>query len=156
MLEVISVRWIRFVNVVLKDENVVRVTFDDYSLYESIQTPTARSLKLDLDRYFKGERVEFNRYNVDLSSCSDFTKRVLEEVRKIPYGEVRTYKDIAEKIGTGYRAVGQALKKNPTPIIIPCHRVVSTKGLGGFSAGVEIKKELLKLELNDLEFLDPS
>ncbi len=146
MLEVISVRWIKFVNVVLRDERVVRITFDDYPLYENIQSDTAKSLKSDLERYLRGERIDFNDYDVNLADLSCFVRMVLEEVRKIPYGKVVTYKELADKLKTSPRAVGQALKKNPIPIIIPCHRVVAKKDLGGFSAGIDIKRELLRLE----------
>ncbi len=146
MLEIISVRWIKFVNAVLKDERIVRITFNDYPLYENVQTDTARSLKLDLERYFKGERIDFSHYDVNLAELSCFVQIVLEEVRKIPYGKVVTYKELADKLKTSPRAIGQALKKNPVPIVIPCHRVVAKNGLGGFSAGIDIKKELLRLE----------
>ncbi len=146
MLEVVSVRWIKFVNVVLKDEIVVRLTFDEYPLYENVQTDVAKSLKSDLLRYFRGEIVDFSSYEVRLSELSDFVRTVLEEVKKIPYGETTTYGEIAESLRTSARAVGMALKLNPVPIIIPCHRVVAKNGLGGFSAGVEIKRSLLKLE----------
>ncbi len=101
-------------------------------------------LKRQLERYFSGERVDF-RCRV-LLNVSDFAARVLEEVKKIPYGSVATYGEIAEKLGTSARAVGQALKRNPIPVIIPCHRVVARSGLGGYSAGVEIKRWLLELE----------
>ncbi len=146
MLEVISVRWVKFVNVVLKNEIVVRVTFNDHPFYENIQSDTAKSLKSDLERYFKGERVDFSSYEVSLSELSDFVRVVLDEVRTIPYGNVATYKELAERLKTSPRAIGQALKRNPVPIIIPCHRVVAKSGLGGFSAGTDIKRELLKLE----------
>ncbi len=146
MLEVVSVRWIKFVNVVLKDERVVRVTFSDNPLYENVQSDTAKSLKLDLERYFGGEKVDFNSYGVNLSELSDFVRVVLEEIRAIPYGSVITYKELAERLNTSPRAIGQALKRNPTPVIIPCHRVVAKNDLGGFSAGIDIKRELLKLE----------
>ena len=146
MLEVISVRWLKFVNVVMKDGIVLRVTFDDSPLYENVQSDTARSLKRDLERYLKGYTVDFSGYEVDLSDSSPFVRMVLEEVRKIPYGSTRTYKDIADELRTSPRAVGQALKRNPIPILIPCHRVVAKDGLGGFSGGLEIKKALLRLE----------
>ncbi len=146
MLEVISVRWIKFVNVVLKDERVVKVTFSDNPFYENIQSNTAKSLKQDLERYFSGEKVDFSSYGVNLSELSDFVRVVLNEVRSIPYGSIITYKELAESLNTSPRAIGQALKRNPTPVIIPCHRVVAKNGLGGFSAGIEIKRELLRLE----------
>ena len=77
-----------------------------------------------------------------------FTFNVWKSVCKIPYGETRAYSDIASMVGVpkGARAVGQAVKKNPLLIIIPCHRVVSADSIGGFSAGIELKKYLLSLE----------
>ncbi|MEK6715435.1 MAG: MGMT family protein [Candidatus Omnitrophota bacterium] len=78
-----------------------------------------------------------------------FEKKVLKVVLKIPLGEVRTYKWVAEKAGNykAARAVGQALKKNPYIILIPCHRVMASGGkLGGYSKGIKLKKTLLNLE----------
>lgn len=107
-----------------------------------------KTIKLLLDRYLKGERVEFD-VDVDISAESPFTRKVLQELRKIPYGEVRSYGWIGKKLGykMAARAIGQAVKRNPIPIIIPCHRVIAEGGrLGGFSSGIEIKKRLLGLE----------
>jgi O-6-methylguanine DNA methyltransferase len=78
-----------------------------------------------------------------------FARKVYKAVLSIPLGEVRTYKWVARRIGNprAYRAVGQALKDNPWPIIIPCHRVIASNGnLGGYSCGIRRKKKLLKLE----------
>ena len=144
MFEVVSVKWIKYVNVILRDSKIIKVRFDNYPINEKIMSDIAKRLKLDLTEYFQGGKIDFEEYEVVLPT--KFTAKVLNEVRKIKYGEVKTYKEIAEKIGTSYRAVGQALKRNPAPIIIPCHRVVAKNGLGGYSAGIEIKKELLKLE----------
>ncbi len=119
--------------------------------YKDIQcSPDKELLKLagQMKRYFKGEEVEFTT-RLDFSSLPPFTQRVLREVKEIPYGEVRTYKEIAQAIGNpkASRAVGQALKRNPVPILIPCHRVIRSNGkLGGFSLGREVKRYLLKLE----------
>ncbi len=146
MLEVISVRWLRFVNVVMKNGVVLRITFDEKPLYENVQSETAKSLKRDLERYLRGERVDFSEYEVDLSDLTPFTRMVLEEVRKIPYGRTLTYGDLAKVFGTSPRAVGVAVKKNPVPILIPCHRVVAKDGLGGYGGGIKLKKALLKLE----------
>jgi len=80
---------------------------------------------------------------------TEFTKKVLAIVKKIPKGKVMTYKEIALKLGNKNlaRAVGQALKRNPWPITIPCHRVIKSDGkLGGYSLGKKKKKELLKKE----------
>jgi len=107
-----------------------------------------KTIRLLLDRYLKGERVDFD-VDVDISGESPFTQRVLRELQKIPYGEVRSYGWVGRKLGyeMAARAVGQAVKRNPIPIIIPCHRVIAEGGkLGGFSSGIEIKKRLLGLE----------
>ena len=102
-----------------------------------------------LERYFRGENVDFSYFPLDLSSLSLFQRRVLEEVRGIGWGEVKSYEEIGERLGDRRkaRAVGQALAKNPLPIIIPCHRVIRKDGeLGGFSWGLEWKRLLLRLE----------
>jgi methylated-DNA-[protein]-cysteine S-methyltransferase len=71
---------------------------------------------------------------------------IYRAVRAIPYGETRTYGEIARAAGTGPRVVGNAMARNPVPLIIPCHRVVGARGLGGFTPSLEIKKELLAME----------
>lgn len=86
---------------------------------------------------------------------TDFQNKVWQELLKISYGETRSYKDIAININNSKacRAVGTAIKNNPIPIIIPCHRVInSNKNLGGYAYGLEIKNILLKIEKNDLLF----
>jgi methylated-DNA-[protein]-cysteine S-methyltransferase len=74
--------------------------------------------------------------------------KVWKELIEIPYGRVNTYKELARNIGNpnAFRAVGNAVGSNPIPIIIPCHRIVASNGLGGYSAGLRIKMTLLKLE----------
>lgn len=84
-----------------------------------------------------------------LPEGTKFQRKVWREIAKIPFGKTKTYKEIAEAIGNplAYRAVGQACKKNPVPIIIPCHRVISSSGsLGGYRGGIKRKKILLDLE----------
>ena len=98
--------------------------------------------------YFSGHRVTFPD-QLDLSEATTFQRQVWEITRLIPYGETRSYAWVAEQIGQprAVRAVGQALGKNPLPIIIPCHRVITSNGkLGGFGGGLEMKKRLLSLE----------
>ena len=111
---------------------------------QAVSTPVAR----DLARYFSGESVDFGRYDVDLSGYTEFERRVYAATRRIPPGEVRTYGDIARAIGKpgASRAVGNALGKNPACIVIPCHRVVASDGLGGFTGGLAWKRRLLHLE----------
>jgi methylated-DNA-[protein]-cysteine S-methyltransferase len=99
--------------------------------------------------YFGGQRVAFND-ELDLSAATAFQREVWQLTRLIPYGETRSYSWVAEKLGKAGagRAVGQALARNPLPIIVPCHRVVAKKdgGLGGYSGGVDKKRYLLRLE----------
>ncbi|MEM1658558.1 MAG: MGMT family protein [Candidatus Jordarchaeales archaeon] len=95
-------------------------------------------------RALEGECLDFN-YEVDLSNLTPFQRKVLEEVRRIPPGETITYGELARRIGNprAARAVGRALKRNPLPIVIPCHRVVGACGIGGYTGGLEIKVKLL-------------
>jgi methylated-DNA-[protein]-cysteine S-methyltransferase len=72
--------------------------------------------------------------------------RIYRAVQKVPYGSTVTYGEIAREVGTSPRAVGQAMARNPTPLVIPCHRVVAADGIGGFSPSVEIKEALLAME----------
>ena len=107
-----------------------------------------KRLKQDLLRYWQGKKVDFTTYPLKLDGYSPFQRRVWRLTQEIPYGEVRSYKWIAKRLGNkGYRAVGQALAHNPFPLIVPCHRVIREDGsLGGFSAGLEMKRKLLGKE----------
>jgi methylated-DNA-[protein]-cysteine S-methyltransferase len=102
----------------------------------------------DLVRYLDGEVVDFSGYGVDLSHLTDFEQSVLYETRKIGYGSVITYAELSRAVGSpkAARAVGNALRKNPVPIVIPCHRVVAKSGIGGYVLGVDLKMRLLELE----------
>jgi len=103
--------------------------------------------KKQFAEYFTGRRQQF-----DLSIQpvgTDFQQRVWEELQKIPYGQTRSYGQIASKIGKpkAARAVGQAVNRNPLPLVIPCHRVIGSSGqLVGFAPGIELKNKLLELE----------
>ncbi|TDA68629.1 MAG: methylated-DNA--[protein]-cysteine S-methyltransferase [Clostridia bacterium] len=106
------------------------------------------SLFVQVEAYFAGtaRAVEFP---LDLSALTTFQREVLAAVRAIPYGEVRSYKWVAECIRRprACRAVGQALRNNPVPVVVPCHRVVGEGGeLGGFAWGEGYKRRLLALE----------
>lgn len=106
-----------------------------------------------LKEYFSGERKEFD-FDLKCDPIgSNFQNLVWKEVKNIPYGETRTYGQIAKNIGkpTAARAVGMALNKNPVLIVVPCHRVIGANGnLTGFAAGIENKKWLLNFERNNL------
>jgi methylated-DNA-[protein]-cysteine S-methyltransferase len=128
------------------EEAVVMVTRE---VPEAIDTPTILENVVGLlARYVKGEKVEFD-VPVDLTALKPFTARVLTEIRKIPYGKTASYGTIARRLGhpNAARAVGQALKRNPIPVVIPCHRVVNGDGsLGGFGMGLNMKTRLLSIE----------
>ncbi len=101
-----------------------------------------------LSEYFDGRRREFD-LEVDVSSVPGFQRSVLDELRRVPYGEVSTYGALAGRIGKpgAARAVGGALNRNPVAIVVPCHRIVGASGsLVGYAGGLERKRRLLDLE----------
>jgi methylated-DNA-[protein]-cysteine S-methyltransferase len=105
-------------------------------------------VRRELDEYFGGRRTEFE-VPVDLTGVDGFRRRILEATARIPFGGLRTYRQVAERAGNvrAVRAAGNALGSNPIPIVVPCHRVVRTGGgLGGYTGGLERKELLLRLE----------
>src|SRR3972149_7055553 len=97
------------------------------------------------------------RYRVEPGRATDFQRRVWRVVAGIPYGETRSYSWVAERAGGSPRAVGQALARNPCPLLIHCHRVVGKDGgLGGYTWGVALKRKLLELEREAVERLRAS
>ncbi len=134
---------------VLKDKinNISFVEDSTNSNDFSTLLPIMKKAIRQLEEYFNGERKNFDLV-LNLSRGTEFQSSVWKAAIKIPYGEVRTYAQIARDIGNplAYRAVANALASNPFVIVVPCHRVVSKKGIGGFSAGVWRKKWLLSLE----------
>jgi methylated-DNA-[protein]-cysteine S-methyltransferase len=127
--------------------------FAHFELTENYQPVVANIIKI-----YEGQKSEFNMDMLDLSTkkskehpgpvANDFDLKVLQLVFKIPRGEVKTYKEVAESMGSqAWRAVGSAMARNPFPMVIPCHRVVrSDLNLGNYGGGVEMKKELLEKE----------
>lgn len=101
-----------------------------------------------LERYFETGIDDFSGYEADLSGLTVFEKEVLRVTSGIPAGKTLRYSQVASLAGRpgAARAVGNALSKNPVPIIIPCHRVVASNGPGGFTGGLDIKLRLLQLE----------
>lgn len=98
--------------------------------------------------YFAGRRVAFD-LPLDLGGRGDFTRAVLEACAAIPWGVTRTYGELAAEVGSprAARAVGQALGRNPLPVLIPCHRVIGADGrLVGFGSGLALKRRLLEHE----------
>lgn len=99
-----------------------------------------------LQEYARGERRQFD-LALDLRGTK-FQLEVWRALREIPYGATRTYGQLAERVGNAEasRAVGAANGANPVAIVVPCHRVVATGGLGGYGGGLELKRKLLELE----------
>ena len=105
---------------------------------------------VQLDEYFAGERTDFD-LTLDVISGTTFQRTVWEALRAIPYGQTRSYGQIAQTVGRpkASRAVGGANNKNPIAIIIPCHRVIGASGkLVGFGGGLNVKEQLIELERN--------
>ena len=139
------------VRIIEEDGYIIELQINkDFDKNEDIlekDTNILKNTERQLSEYFSGKR---NTFDLKLNSKgTDFMKKVWRELLNIPYGETRTYKEIAEKIGNpkGARAVGMANNKNPIPIIIPCHRVIGkNKKLIGYALGLDMKEFLLNLE----------
>ena len=113
----------------------------------TVETDFIKDMKNQLDEYFSGKRKVFDiKIN---PTGTDFQKSVWKELQKIPYGNTKSYSEIAAAAGNknAQRAVGYACNKNPIMIIIPCHRVVSkNNNIGGYAYGKNIKQKLLNIE----------
>jgi methylated-DNA-[protein]-cysteine S-methyltransferase len=120
--------------------------------YKQIKIGSSSPISLlggKIQQFLNGEIIDFSLELLDFNQCFEIQKKVLLAEYEIPRGWVSTYKRIANKIGIpkGSRVVGNALSKNPFPIIIPCHRAIRTNGdLGGFQGGIKMKRKLLELE----------
>ena len=117
--------------------------------FRPIHNQTAISnVAAQLAEYFRGERDHFE-VPFDVSGTTPFTQAVLKATAEVPFGHLTSYRGIAERIGqpSATRAVGNALGRNPIPVLIPCHRIVrSDSSLGGYTGGLQIKEKLLALE----------
>ena len=143
------------------DRGLVRIAYPDRDVDEVLQGLAARvsprileapgrtdEVRRELDEYFAGHRRRFET-PLDWALSRGFGRRVLRAAARIPFGSVRTYRDVASTAGNdrAYRAAGNALGANPIPIVVPCHRVVHADGgLGGYTGGIERKEFLLELE----------
>lgn len=105
--------------------------------------------------YFEGRMDDFADVTLDMDGISIFHRRVMQEVRKIPPGEVMSYSEVARLAGSprAARSAGSAMARNRLPIFVPCHRVVAAGSIGGFGSDVDLKKRLLAHEGNK-DFLD--
>jgi methylated-DNA-[protein]-cysteine S-methyltransferase len=130
---------------------IVKVSFDKNVKCGSLKVSSETVVKdffYTVEKYLEGDYVKFD-FPHKFYKVSEFSEKVYEELKKIPYGKVVSYKTIACKIGkpNAYRAVGNVCGKNKIPLIVPCHRVIRKNGnLGGFSGGISIKKMFLEIE----------
>ena len=126
------------------------------ALLTDVDAPFEKDLARDLQHriiaYFEGENPDFSTDPaVDLPNCAPFARNVLATCRQIPFGQTRSYSQLAAQVSRARaaRSVGTAMARNPVPLIVPCHRVVRSDGrLGGFSAfgGTNTKQRLLRHE----------
>lgn len=129
--------------------SVIRILKEEKLKIKEIP-PFAEEFIKELNLYFYGELFEF-KYPFRILCKSEFQKKVLLKISEIPYGETITYKELAYELKTSPRAIGQALKRNPLPIILPCHRVLKTNGeIGGYSFGKYAKEWLINHEKTTL------
>lgn len=129
------------------DENEEAFLMKNRHRMHKRETPLIQKVHSQLGEYFCGRRRKFE-IPCKLSGTT-FQQKVWKALDNIPYGETRSYRDIAEAVGSpkSCRAVGMANHHNPIPIIIPCHRVIGANGkIVGYGGGLEIKKTLLDLE----------
>lgn len=109
-------------------------------------TPFFIQCQKALSNYLQGKTKEIE-LPLDFTGLSPFHIKVLEQMKKIPYGEVSTYKNLAQGIKSkGYQAIGSACGRNPFMLIYPCHRVLGSSGVGGYAYGIKMKQGLLHLE----------
>ena len=126
----------------------------DYLTRRKSKKPTskyAEKIRDKIERYLDANsKVKTLKVDVTLD-VTPFQQKVLKQLELIPFGETKTYGEIAKKLKTSPRAVGNACRNNPLPIIIPCHRVISVNGMGGYNGAtdgdmMDVKAQLLKLE----------
>lgn len=121
-----------------------------YLLHSTPNLTLGRILAARLENYFAGSAEDFEGLPLDYGSVTDFQREVWEAARDVAWGEILTYGELAKRVGRSAgsaRAVGHALGANPLAILVPCHRFIAANGdLVDFAAGLEWKRELLRLE----------
>lgn len=127
-----------FVHVWWSGNTVFQVVFSKFPLVGAVPP--------ELVRFCGGKEESFQSLESVATAYPTIFGRIYQEVRNVPYGETATYGEIAGKVSTSPRVVGQAMRKNPTPLIIPCHRIVGKHGIGGFTPSPEIKEALILME----------
>lgn len=126
------------VQVTWSGTSIHRIRFATTGIFGEVPEP--------IRQFCASQRVDLTRLDSIALHEDTVYARIYRAVQKVPYGSTVTYGEIAREVGTSPRAVGQAMARNPTPLVIPCHRVVAADGIGGFSPSVEIKEALLLME----------
>jgi methylated-DNA-[protein]-cysteine S-methyltransferase len=127
-----------FVNVWWAGDKVFSVCFSKTELHGQVPH--------EFIRYCAGKEEDFQSLESVAITYPTIFGNIYRELIRVPYGKTVTYSDIAGQLGTSPRVVGQAMKKNPTPLVIPCHRVIAKHGMGGYTPDPVIKEELLLME----------
>jgi methylated-DNA-[protein]-cysteine S-methyltransferase len=135
---------------VLKDDVLVSIDFLQHNEKEILpKSAAAKKIVRQIKAYCKHAANEFD-VKLELQG-TDFQKKVWRELQKVPFGKVKTYGDLAKKLHTSARAVGNACRRNPVPLIVPCHRIVAASGIGGYSGTTSGAIHSIKRELLDHE-----
>ncbi|OGO95498.1 MAG: hypothetical protein A3F41_02200 [Coxiella sp. RIFCSPHIGHO2_12_FULL_44_14] len=138
------------------DHHLMHIHFVPKSChYLSPQTEVAHVATQQLFAYFTHPADAFD-LPLSLSSVSEFQQQVCKALQRIPIGNTLTYRELADRLKTSARAIGQACRRNPFPIVIPCHRIVAQQGLGGYHGASQgpmatVKRWLLRHEQNALK-----
>ena len=139
---------IGIIEIVIENNALISLKISDKIEKAEKETAFIKDIKMQLNEYFSGRRKIFDiKINPE---GTGFQKRVWNELQKIPYGETKSYSEIAAEIGNknAQRAIGNACNRNPIMIIIPCHRVISKNGnIGEFAYGSDIKQKLINIEI---------
>ena len=137
------------IKIAQEGDAIVEINVTDSEEKSERETPLIKKTIKELEEYFEGKRKIFD---IPISiKGTEFQEKVWEALLKIPYGETKSYEDIAKMVGCpkGARAVGMANHNNKIIIIIPCHRVIGKNGkLVGYAGGLPVKEKLLQIESN--------
>lgn len=133
---------------VFQASSLISISFEKPKGVVPKKTTASRQAIRELTEFFEAKRTDFTCGTAFVEG-TDFEQQVWKALTAVPYGETKTYKWLAEQIGKPHaaRAVGQALSRNPIPIIFPCHRIIESDGsLGGYASGADMKRRLLEIE----------
>lgn len=133
-------------------QKISKIELVDQTNENNDKTLETNKVISQINEYLDGKRKEFSIYDLCKAEGTNFQQKVWQELLSIPYGQTKTYKDIAKNIGNekAVRAVATAIGKNPLMIITPCHRVIGSDGkMHGYAYGINLKKKLLDLENNN-------